>query len=75
MFKMMKDKKGNEILQVLVIVAIIGAVAITITYLISSKLRETAKTATNDIGSGLGASVNEFKLDNNKNLATPTTTP
>lgn len=69
MLKKIKDKAGNEILQVLVIVAIIGAVAITVTWMISSKLRSTGKTATEDVGNGITAGVNEFSKDR------PTTTP
>lgn len=54
----LKEKVGNEILQVLIIVAIIGALAITICVLISNKLKSTGKKSMNDVGNGLDAGVN-----------------
>ena len=51
--KMFKSKKGNEILQVLIVIAVIGALAITICTLISSKLKHTAKSNLNTVGSGI----------------------
>ena len=53
MLKQLKDKKGNEILQTLVIVAIIGALAITVCIAISNKLRSTSETSLKDVGNGI----------------------
>ena len=39
MLRKMKEKAGNEILQTLVIIAVIGALAITICVLVSNKLK------------------------------------
>ena len=60
MFKKLKEKAGNEILQTLVIIAVIGALAITVAVLISSKLRSTASSSTEKVGSGLNNSIDEF---------------
>ena len=57
MLSKLKEKKGNEILQVLVIVAIIGALAITVCVAISSKLRNTTETGLKNVGDGLTAGV------------------
>ena len=68
MLKKLKEKLGNEILQVLVIVAVIGALAITVCVIIASKLRATAKDSTENVGSGLNESINEFDYRNNTDL-------
>ena len=60
MLRKMKEKAGNEILQTLVIIAVIGALAITVAVLISSKLRNTASTSTQEVGNGLSNSIAEF---------------
>lgn len=59
MLKSLKNKKGNEILQVLVIVAVIGALAITVCVAISGKLRNTTETGLKNVGDGLQAGVND----------------
>lgn len=51
--KQLKSKKGNEILQTLIIIAVIGALAITVCVLISNKIKSTTKTGLNDVGKGL----------------------
>ena len=56
--KFLKEKKGNEILQTLVIVAVIGAVAITVCVLISNKLKATSNTSLNTVGTGLTGAIN-----------------
>ena len=56
----MKNKKGNEILQTLVIVAVLGAVAITICIAISSKLKHTSGTAMQNVGQGIDTGVNKM---------------
>ena len=58
MLKKLKEKKGNEILQLLVIVAVIGALAITVCVAISGKLRKTTENNLNSVGSGLTNGVN-----------------
>ena len=58
MLKTLKNKKGNEILQTLIIIAVIGALAITICVLISNKIKGTSQTALNDVGNGLTDAVN-----------------
>lgn len=55
--KKLLGKKENEILQTLVIIAVIGALAITICIMISNKVKETAKTGLNDVGNGLSTAV------------------
>ena len=52
-----KQKTGNEILQVLVVVAVIGALAITICVIISNKFKDGAKSSTNQIGDNLQNSI------------------
>jgi hypothetical protein len=63
MIKSLKEKAGNEILQTLIIIAVIGALAITICILISNKLKATSKQSLNDVGNGLGEGVNEAMQD------------
>ena len=60
MLKNMKNKKGNEILQTLVIIAVIGALAITICVLISNKLKVTSKASLNTVGNGLDNAIAAF---------------
>lgn len=43
MLNKFKNKKGNEILQVLVVVAILGAAAIAITVALSGQLRSSTQ--------------------------------
>ena len=43
MLNKLKDKKGNEILQVLVVVAVLGAAAIAITIALSKQLRSSTQ--------------------------------
>ena len=50
MLRKMKEKAGNEILQTLVIIAVIGALAITICVLVSNKLKNTGKNSLNTVG-------------------------
>ena len=57
MLKKIKEKAGNEILQTLVIVAVIGALAITVCVLVSNKFKQTAKDTTNTVGQGLTNSI------------------
>lgn len=57
----MKNKKGNEILQVLVIIAVIGALAITVCIAISNKLKNTTETGLRDVGDGLNTAVTGAK--------------
>lgn len=58
----MKNKKGNEILQVLVIIAVIGALAITVCIAISNKLKNTTETGLRDVGNGLNTAVTDAKV-------------
>ena len=60
MLRKMKEKAGNEILQTLVIIAVIGALAITVAVLVSSKLRSTASKSTETVGNGLNSAITEF---------------
>ena len=57
--KSLKNKKGNEILQVLVIVAIIGALAITVAMAISGKLRNTTNEGLKNVGNGIAVGVSQ----------------
>lgn len=52
MFKKLKEKAGTEILQVIVVVAILGAVAITVCWNIASQLRTSSTQATNALAEG-----------------------
>lgn len=63
MLKKFKSKKGNEILQVLVIVAVIGALAISVTMAISSKIKNETKENISTIGSGLENGVKEAQSE------------
>ena len=63
MLRKMKEKAGNEILQTLVIIAVIGALAITVAVLISSKLRSTAGSSTEKVGNGLDSAISEFSFN------------
>ena len=60
MFRKLKDKKGNEILQTLVIIAVIGALAITVCVLISNKIKATSKENLNTVGNGLSEAIDKF---------------
>lgn len=55
--KKLACKKGNEILQTLVIIAVIGALAITVCVLISNKVKDTTKTGLKNVGDGLTEAV------------------
>ena len=57
MLRKMKEKAGNEILQTLVIIAVIGALAITICVLISNKLKNTGTSSLNTVGNGLSNAI------------------
>lgn len=57
--KRLTCKKGNEILQTLVIIAVIGALAITVCVLISNKVKDTTKTGLKNVGDGLTAAVED----------------
>ena len=61
----MRGKKGNEILQTIVVIALLGAVAITVCVLISSKLKSTTKNQLNSVGDGLGNAVGAMDADHN----------
>ena len=69
MLRKMKEKAGNEILQTLVIIAVIGALAITVAVLISSKLRSTAGSSTEKVGAGLNNSIDEFSYTSTNSQA------
>jgi hypothetical protein len=71
MLRKLKEKAGNEILQTLVIVAVIGALAITICVLVSNKFKDTAKDSTNTIGQGLSNSINgAMSIDQDGSIGT-----
>jgi hypothetical protein len=53
MRELLKNKIGNEILQVLIVVAVIGALAITICVIISNKFKQQTKASTNRVGDSL----------------------
>ena len=52
MLNKLKEKKGNEILQVLVVVAILGAVTIAICVALSGQLRSSTKSTVNVLKEG-----------------------
>ena len=62
----MENKKGNEILQTLVIIAVIGALAITIAILISNKLRDTTNTGLKNVGDGIVSGVDSASSGRNE---------
>lgn len=52
MFKKIKEKAGNEILQTLVIVAVLGALAITVCMALAGQLKQSSNTTINVIKEG-----------------------
>jgi preprotein translocase subunit SecG len=60
MLRKLKEKAGNEILQTLVIIAVIGALAITVCVLISNKIRKQSSDTVSNMGSGLNNAVTEY---------------
>ena len=58
--KNMRNKKGNEILQTLVIIAVLGAVAVTICIAIASRLRSTSNTSLQNVGNGIDKGASTF---------------
>ena len=57
MLNKIKEKAGNEILQTLVIVAVIGALAITVCMAISGKINQTTADQNKKLGAGLDNAV------------------
>ena len=55
--KSISGKKGNEIIQTLVIVAVLSALAITICVAISTKVKSTSSSQLNTMGNGLDGAV------------------
>ena len=52
MFKKMKDKAGNEILQVIVVIAVLGAITITVCYALATQLRTSSSSAVSALKEG-----------------------
>lgn len=52
MLKKLKEKAGNEILQVIVVVAVLGAVTITICWSIANQLRNSGSQAVQTLKDG-----------------------
>lgn len=55
--KKLLNKMGNEILQTLIVIAVIGALAITVCILISNKIKDTTSTGLNNVGNGIEEAV------------------
>ena len=68
--KNMRNKKGNEILQTLVIIAVLGAVAVTICIAISSRLKSTSNTSLQNVGTGINSGVTKFSVGTGSGSAT-----
>lgn len=68
---LLKEKIGNEILQVLIVVAVIGALAITICVLVANKMKGQAKDSSNRIGENLDNSVSgALSMEQDKSIGT-----
>ena len=52
MFKKLKEKAGNEILQVIVVIAVLGAITITICYALATQLRSSSSSAVTALQEG-----------------------
>lgn len=52
MFKKLKEKAGNEILQVIVVIAVLGAITITICYALATQLRSSSSSAVSALKEG-----------------------
>ena len=52
MIKKVKSKKGNEIIQVIVILSVLSAAAITVCIMISNQLKKSAQATTNKLNEG-----------------------
>lgn len=52
MLRRLKNKKGNEILQVLVVIAVLGAVTVAICVAISNQLRSSTGKAVRVLNEG-----------------------
>ncbi len=59
MFKMFKNKKGSEVIQNLIVIAIMGALAITAISAIATQIKEKNTEVVQNIGNNLDSAYQE----------------